>query len=82
MGHKILLRLWECGNCQDNVFGEMDPLEVHGHCLSLTVDSGSLWESLPLPSPIEGEGRRFRLDFLEEIRPEDAKVLVVGVRIE
>ena len=38
--------------------------------------------TLPLPSPVEGEGRCFRLDFLEEIRPEDVKVLVVGVRIE
>ena len=35
-----------------------------------------------LPSPSTGEGRRFRSDFLEEIRPEDAKALIVGVRIE
>jgi hypothetical protein len=38
--------------------------------------------TLPLPSPSTREGRCFRLDFFEEIRPEDVKVLVVGVRIE
>jgi hypothetical protein len=38
--------------------------------------------TLPLPSPSTREGRCFRLDFFEEIRPKDVKVPVVGMRIE
>jgi hypothetical protein len=37
---------------------------------------------MPVPSPSTGEGRCFRSDLLEEIRPQDVKMLVVSVRIE
>ena len=36
----------------------------------------------PLALPVKGEGRGFRSNFFEEIRPEDVQAFIVGVRIE
>ena len=54
-------------------------LESKGRC----VESG--WIKIgtaPLPSPVKGEGRGFRSNFFEEIRPKDVQAFIVGVRIK
>src|SRR4029078_1165207 len=82
------LRYWpRLGACPSRRRCDSTPTLSSPACAILpgsSVCAISVWvRSAPtLPSPSAGEGRCCRSDFFEEIRPEEVKVLVVGVRVE